>query len=743
MKSNTTKRLRIVSEVVLGLLFIAGVATAQTTSTDDKSKAKTSATRTDTVPTATATGDDTGDYVITSTIEVGYRGLGVDGDERKYRSDLNYKAGPRLFDSSFLMRAKEGKGGLFDTLLVTATGWGADPTSSMRVSAEKPQWYRFEGNYRRAKYYRFLNNIANPNWLFTNFPIPPNPITGLHGYNTRTEFGDFDLTILPKNEWIRFNIGYSPEHYSGPYFTNYHIGGNEFQALVDSRTRASDWRVGAEGKIGKVDWTILHGIRWSKDDSSINAVPAFINPNPSNTARFTTFHRDEPTRSRVDFTRLSVHTFLAQRFDITGRFIYSKATSNSVFLETMTGTNFNTRITGQLAPPDVLNLGLYNIPSQASRPNTQGDVGLTILATDKFRISNPFRVEDFTIDGFATFNDLFTVSRGALIDTRSFTFLQAFKTTSYRKYQNTIEGDYQFTKNYSVHFGYRYGKRHEEQTFTGYLLNSNAPTLGVPEFESEENHTHALIGGFRMHPTKNWTVYFDAEHGTADNVFTRIGNYDYTNIRAKSRWAASRRVNLNLGVIIRDNSNPSEIAGVSLSDFGVNLKTRIFQSSLDWIVRNKLTFNFGYNYNWVNSDAVIDYFYQVPPAASVRHPNGHALYFQRNNFFYTDVTWRPHPRVSFYGSYRVNQDNGQGDRLSVPTGNPGTLITSYPMSFQSPEGRLAIRLNRHLDWNLGYQYFNYNEDGFVRTFPLNAMRPQNYHAHLPYMSLRIYIGRKE
>ncbi|HZI46631.1 MAG TPA: hypothetical protein VFD75_02480, partial [Pyrinomonadaceae bacterium] len=618
-----------------------------------------------------------------------------------------------------------------------------DPTSSMRISAEKPQWYRFEGSYRRAKYYRFLNNVANPNWLFSGFPVPPNPVTGLHGYNTRTEFGDFDLTILPKNEWFRLNIGYSPEHYSGPYFTNYHQGGNEFQALVDSRTRANDWRFGAEGTIGKVDWTFLHGIRWYKDDSVIDAVPAFINPNPTNIARFTTFHREEPTRGRVDFTRLSAHTLLAQRFDITGRFIYSKATANSTFLERETGTNFNTRISGQLTPPNVLNLGLYNIPSSASRPNTQGDIGLTILATDKLRISNTFRVEDFTIDGFATFNDLFTVSRGALVDTRSNTFLQAFKTTSYRKYQNTIEGDYQFNKNYSVHFGYRYGNRHEEQTFTGYLLNTNAPTLGVPEFESEENHTHALLGGFRMRPTKNWTVYFDAEHGTADNVFTRIGNYDYTNLRAKSRWAANRKVNLNLGFILRDNSNPSEIAGVSLSDFGVNLKTRIFQSSLDWMVKDNLSFNFGYNYNWVNSDAVIDYFYQVPPAASVEHPNGHALYFQRNNFFYTDVTWRPTARVSFYGSYRVNQDNGQGDRLSNPTGNPGTLITSYPMSFQSPEGRLAIRLNRHLDWNLGYQYFNYNEDGFVRTFPLNAMRPQNYHAHLPYMSLRIYIGRKE
>ena len=745
MNSNTIKRLRKVPEIFLGLLLIAGVAHAQPNTTDDKSKSKstTSAKKTDTAPTSTTTGDDAGDYLITSTFEVGYRGLRVDGDERKYRSDLNYKAGPRLFDSSFLMRAKEGKGGLFDTLLVTATGWGADPTSSMRLTVEKPEWYRLEANYRRAKYYRYLNNIANPNWLFSGFPVPPNPVTGLHGYNTRTEFGDFDLTLLPKNEWIRFNIGYSPEHYSGPFFTNYHVGGNEFQAMVDSRTRANDLRFGADGKIGKVDWTFMHGLRWFRDDSVVNTVPAFINPNPTNTARFTTFHRDEPTRGHVDFTRLSAHTLLAQRFDITGRFIYSKATSNSTFIETMTGTNFNTRISGQLTPPNVLNLGLYNIPSSASRPNTQGDVGLTILATDKLRISNTFRVEDFTIDGVATFNDLFTVSRAALVDTRSFTFLQAFKTTKYRKYQNTVEGDYQFTKNYSLHFGYRYGKRHEEQTYSGYNIGSNAPTPLVPEFESEENHTHALLAGFRMRPTKNWTVYFDAEHGTADNVFTRIGNYDYTNIRAKSRWAASRKVNLNLGLIVRDNSNPSEIAGVSISDFGVNLKTRILQSSLDWLVRDNLSFNFGYNYNWVNSDAVIDYFYQVPPAASVRHPTGHALYFQRNNFFYTDVVWRPTPRVSFYGSYRVNQDDGQGDRIPDPAGNPGTLITSYPMSFQSPEGRVAIRLNRHLDWNFGYQYFNYNEDGFVRTFPLNAMRPQNYHAHLPYVSLRVYIGRKE
>jgi len=779
MNSNTIKRLRIVPAILLGILLIASAAYAQPSATDDKSKSKstTPAKKADTTPTSTTTGDDAGDYIVTSSFEVGYRGLGVYGDERKYRSDLGYKAGPRLFDSSFLMRAKEGKGGLFDTLLVTATGWGADPTSSMRLSAEKPEWYRLEANYRRAKYYRYLNNIVNPNWVFgtvgsTNyFPVPPSSVTGLHGYDTRTEFGDFDLMLLPKDKWIRFNIGYSPEHYSGPYFTNYHQGGNEFQAMVDSRTRANDLRLGAEGTIGKVDWTILHGIRWFKEDSAIATVPAYINPNnltnSSAVARFTSFHREEPTRGRVDFTRLSAHTFLAKRFDITGRFMYSKATANSVFLEAEQGVNFASRITGQPGSPNTLLLGAYNIPASVSRPNTQGDVGLTIFATDKLRISNTFRVEDFTINGVGTFNDFFSVRTAAgVVDTRQFSNLQGFTSTQYRKYQDTIEGDYQFNPRYSVHFGYRYGHRRDQVDITGYLLNSNSPAL-TDEHEFEENTTHSILGGFRMRPTKNWTIYFDGERGTADNVFTRIGNYDFTNIRAKTRWAASRKLNLNLGVIIRDNSNPSEIAGEALNDFGVNLKTRIVQSSVDWLAKDNLSFNFGYNYNWVNSDATIDYVYQVIPAAppvpaAVFHHFGNALYFQRNNFFYADVVWRPNWRVSFYGSYRVNQDNGQGNRLSDPTGgtpipggivvngslkNPanegGTLITSYPMSFQSPEGRVAIRLNRHLDWNIGYQYFNYNEDGFLRTFPLNAPRAQNYHAHLPYMSLRVYIGRKE
>ena len=84
-------------------------------------------------------GEDAGDYTIISSIEFGYRGLSVDGDHNKYQSDLNYKAGPRLFDSSFLMKAKDGKGGLFDTLLVTSTGWGADPNGQLAIQRREAE----------------------------------------------------------------------------------------------------------------------------------------------------------------------------------------------------------------------------------------------------------------------------------------------------------------------------------------------------------------------------------------------------------------------------------------------------------------------------------------------------------------------------------------------------------------------------------------------------------------------------
>lgn len=775
MKSTFWNLLRALPGLTLALLFTTSAVLAQPSPAPEKSPEATNGNgkvdtkagkpkKTETVPTSVTTGEDAGDYMVTSTLEFGYRGIRVDGDVNKYKSDLNYKAGPRLFDSSLLLRAKDGKGGLFDSLLVTSTGWGADPHGSMRLSIEKTEAYRFDASYRRFKYYRFLNNIVNPVWSFGR---QPNPVTGFHNYNTRTQLGDFELTILPKNETISFNVGYSPERYTGPFISTYSVGGNQFQQLVNARSRANDFRVGADGKLGPIDWTFLQGFRRFREDTFIDDVPIGINT-ASTAARLSTYVRNEPTKGSVNFTRASIHTLVAKKLDLTARIIHSRATTNFTFIENFTGVNWNPRITGWpptsfprvpppgtvtvSAQPNTLNLGQYNITGETKRPNTVFDFGATLLATDRFRVSNTFRVEDFEIEGLNFFSDFFSLTRGlppaagggTRTDTLGFNNLPANEVTKYRKYQNTIEGDYQFNRNYSIHFGYRYGKRQVELFFEGFNHASqgsfNPPAVPTTRMESHENHTHAFFGGFKIRPAKNWTLFFDGERGTSDNVFTRIGNYDYVNFRGKSRFAPNRHWNFNLTFITRNNSNPSQIAGVDLTNFGVDFKTRIFTSSIDWIPNARFSVSGGYNYNWVRSIALIDYSYFSTTNSALR---GRAAYYMRNNFFFIETVSKLTPHVSLFAGYRINKDNGQGNRLSDPAATgERTLITSYPMSFQSPEARLAIRLHRRLDLNLGYQYFNYNEDGYLRTFA-SSPRAQNYHAHLPYASLRLYFGRQE
>ena len=115
-----------------------------------------------------------GNYNIVSSIEIGVRGLSVSGSDDKYRSDLNYKPGVRLFDSSFLLRSKDQKGLLFDDFLVNTSGWGGDPSGYTRVNVEKTGLYRFDANFRRVKYFNNLTNLA----------------LNQHTYNTRHQFAD-------------------------------------------------------------------------------------------------------------------------------------------------------------------------------------------------------------------------------------------------------------------------------------------------------------------------------------------------------------------------------------------------------------------------------------------------------------------------------------------------------------------------------------------------------------------------
>jgi hypothetical protein len=675
-----------------------------------------------------------GNYTIVTSIELGVRAISVDGNDNKYRSDLNYRPGFRVFDSSFLMRRKEGTGAgaLFDTFLVNSTGFGADPYGALRVNMEKSEWYRFDASFRRNTYQNNLLNLA----------------LGQHIRDTRHKFGDFDLRLLPNNRRIHFNLGYSLDRNSGTGLTTYDAAtvlvsrADEYPVLTNIRTRADEYRFGAEGRIGILDLGFLQGIRSYADDSTYFINATNQGNNPTNTAFLSAFNRDLPAHSRAYFTRVNAHIFLTKRLDVTARYTYTKSHSRFALAETMAGRNAT-------SPPQTIVSDVTNFAGTSERPTHLGDVGLTWLVTDKLRISETFRYNTFRNDGNEIYNEIafLRLANGNPVNPfPTVTAIPIDNTLRYRRLYNQLEADYQFSPRFAFHFGHRYTNRRIVELDLGRILP--APATAAPFVARDETfqlHSHSFFGGFKARPVKAWTMFFDAARGEANDVFTRTDNRKSVNFRVRNRITPRPNLGLNISFITRDNDNPGEtvidrtlVGPLSTRQFSVRVRDRNFSSSLDWTPVSRYSFSTGYTHLHATSDAAI-LFFPLPTGCVGTTANpapacaqGRSQYYLRDNLFYFNASVFVNRRLSAYGSYRISKDTGQGGRASdIPN---RLFVGSLPLNFQSPEVRLIFKVNRRMDWNVGYQYYDYKE---------KFSNAQNYRAHLPYTSLRIYFGAGE
>lgn len=629
---------------------------------------------------------------------IGVRGIVIDGNADKYRSDLNYTPGFRIFDSSFLMKSRDNDGPVFDTLMVSLFGWGEDPNKYLRVNAEKTKAYRFDANYRRFDYFNNLYNFA----------------LGQHTANTEYRQGDFNLTILPQNEKLRFNLGYSLDRNSGPSASTIRFNGDEYPAAVPVRMSADEYRVGVDTKLWVFDLSFMQGWRFFKEDNEYLITVPNAGNNATNTAKITDFYRNAPARGETPFTRFSLHTLIKKKLDFTGRYVYTSGSSKYAFFQNGTGTDSSSnKVTSDV----ISHIGT------AKRPNGMGDLAATFYATDRFRISETFRVNSFRINGRDLLLETLLRSRptasGDTVLPPVITNTLSFRTIDYRRYLNTIEGDFDINSRFSVHAGYRYADRHIE------LGSSNITVGGAanPSLEKLDNSTNTFIFGFKAKPVKIWSLYMDMERGSADNVFTRVDNYDFTNVRVRSILRPNKTLSFNASLVTKNNSNPS--ISEDNRNFGVNIKSRVISSSLDWSPNERFALNGGYTKTNVTSDADIILF-----LAGVK-TFGQSRYFLRDNFVFMTGYVRLFSRATLFGGYRLHNDPGQGSRISTTS----MLMGSFPYEMQSPEAKLVFRLHKNVDWIAGYQYFGYE-------VPLPNTSTQFYHAHLPYTSLRVYFGRE-
>lgn len=656
-----------------------------------------------------------GNYWITSSIELGARGLSVDGNRDKYRSDVNYRAGFRLFESSLLVRSDPGKGILFDSLVVNSTGWGADPYGYLRVNAEKGRWYRFDATFRRNNYDNFLRNLA----------------LGQHTARYQHNLGDFDLWLLPTNRRVRFNLGYSGDRESGPGTITYDFQRDEFQIGSNFKTRANEFRAGVEGRVGGVNLGFLQGFRWYRNDSTYFSGFNRGN-NTTNASVLSSLQRDQPMRGRAAFTRLSATTTVDKKVDITARYTYTTARTHFLDVETSTGVN---------SSANPFNPDLINFSGTTERPAHLFDLGVTWRATKRLRVQDTFRFNRFTNSGDEVYSELVFTRRPNGTPVAPFpaaTTVPISRLLEYRRALNQVMFDYQFGPRLAVHAGWRITERRIESRGVGQLLPAPVSASATSE-ERTDTTNNSFFGGLRARPTKRWAVYFDAEKGQADNTFTRVDNINQLSFRGRTRWTPRRGLSFNANFVTRDNHNP----GVGVIDrtifgpldstpFSVDINSRTFGGSVDYTPDARLSLSAGYTHLRVTSDAEILYFAGLPGNRIV---TGRSLYFLRDHFFYFNALAQVHRRVTAFASYRINDDAGQGSRSQGDI-STGLFVRSLPFTFQTPEVKLIFKLGRRVDWNVGYQYYAYREKP-----PFNT--GQDYRAHLPYTSLRIYFGGGE
>ncbi|HEU4389704.1 MAG TPA: hypothetical protein VFV34_18005, partial [Blastocatellia bacterium] len=226
-----------------------------------------------------------GPYQVFSSIEFGVRGISIDGNGNKFRSDQNYDPGFRLFDASLMMRSNGGGGFLFDELMINTFGWSNDPNRYLRVNATRTDLYKFNANYRRIDYFNSLTNFAAPAGI-------PN---SQHTANTEYQQGDFDLTLWPARQKFRLNLGYSLDFNSGPSVSTSRYSSDEFPVLAPVRIAAHDYRIGFDSKLWVFDLSFLQGWRFYKEDTTYFIDQQQRGNNTTNTTVIDTYQRDVPT----------------------------------------------------------------------------------------------------------------------------------------------------------------------------------------------------------------------------------------------------------------------------------------------------------------------------------------------------------------------------------------------------------------------------------------------------------------
>jgi hypothetical protein len=636
-------------------------------------------------------GENTGDYNVTNSFETGYRFSQVGGDIGMYRSDVNYGNGLRLLGSSLTVNSKDGHGKYFDEIVLNTLGLGNDPYQAVTLRVQKNNLYRYDMTWR-------LDDYFNPGLTVSG---------GLHQMDTRRILQDHDLTIFPQSA-VSFDVGYSRNTQTGPALGSIQLfddRGSAFPYFTDVRRQWNEYRVGMTAHYAGFTLTLRRTWEYFKDDTNASLTGVEAANTAFDSTTLNQFQRTEPYHGSNPGWLGNLHAD-HKYWGMNARMTYVSGSGDFDMNELTVGLSRFGAATNQ----QVL------VNGNAQRPVMAGDFSASLFPSDKLTIVNNTAVHNTRIDGDSFLSE-FNNGTGQAT-TLNFNFLGV------RTVANSTDINYRWKKWIGFSAGYVYSDRQirlEEASAFPQLPGSASSNL-----YSQDSRLNAERLGIRIRPLKELTINVDGEIGHADHPLATISDRNYHTLGGRVQY---RKKTLLLGAqyhLVYNENAPLNLLSYSS-------RSRTASANASWAPKSWFSFDAGYTNLHLDTVGALAFF--AGTSFSQLQTAYSSIYVSNIHAANLGVRFSAFKKADIFVGYAITKDVGDGRATQVPVGTTDPVqaqldaFQTFPLTYESPMARVSVRITPKLRWNVGYQYYGYNEQFQLFSYP------ENYHAHTGFTSL--------
>ena len=636
-------------------------------------------------------GENTGNYNVTNSFETGYRFSQVGGDVGMYRSDVNYGNGLRLLGSSLTVNSKDGHGKYFDEIVLNTLGLGNDPYQAVTLRVQKNNLYRYDMTWR-------LDDYFNPGLTISG---------GLHQMDTSRILQDHDLTVFPQSA-VSFDLGYSRNTQTGPALGSIQLfddRGSAFPYFTDVRRQWNEYRVGMTAHYAGFTLTLRRTWEYFKDDTNSSLTGLEAANTPFDSTALNQFQRTAPYHGSNPGWLGNLHAD-HKYWGMNARMTYVSGSGDFAMDELAVGLSRFGAATNQ----QVL------VNGNAQRPVMAGDFTASLFPTDKLTVVNNTAVHNTRIDG-DSFLSQFNNGTGQAT-TLNFNFLGV------RTVANSTDINYRWKKWVGFSAGYVYSDRQIrlEEAFAFPQVAGTASS----DLYSQDSHLNAERLGVRLRPLKELTINVDGEIGHADHPLATISDRNYHTLGGRVQY---RKKTLQVGAQYHQVYN--ENAPLNLLSF--SSRSRTASANASWAPKSWFSFDASYTNLHLDTVGALQFF--AGTSFSQLQTAYSSIYVSNIHAANLGVRFSAFKKADLFFGYAITKDVGDGRATQVPVGETDPVqaqldaFRTFPLTYQSPMARLSVRISPKLRWNVGYQYYGYNEQFQLFSYP------ENYHAHTGYTSL--------